>query len=272
LLKISKATYYNCEEPTERFLKKYNWVKKAVRKIIKDNSNYGVRRIHKSLKNENITIGRDQLGELLKLWGLELKRKIKKPKISIIRKILIKLSDKANLLIRVKLTRPLQAVSSDITEVLYNDGKAKLYICFHKDVFGQMIYGFSVSENMDVTLVLESLKKAIKTMKKLTKDLSKIVFHQDQGSQYTSYRYISAILNTGKISFSKKGTPTDNAGQESAIGKFKDEREEEIYETEKKQEVEKLIFSWAKYYNKRRIHTSIGYQTPEKFTKSYALN
>ena len=131
---ISKATYYNCKHPNERFLDKYSQVKAFVDKIIIKNSAYGIRRIKAALKEDyQIIIGRDTLAKLLTLWGLSLKRKVKKPKISLIKKILISLSDRTNLLIRTEITKPLQAITSDISELIYKTGKC--YFSVHKDVF-----------------------------------------------------------------------------------------------------------------------------------------
>lgn len=197
-----------------------------------------------------------------------MKIKIKRKKRSVIQKILISLSDKANLLIRITLDKPLQAITSDISEITFNQGKDKCYLCVHKDVFGQMVYGHEVSENMEVNLVMRSLKKAQKYLKKKKIKLRKeILFHSDQGSQYTSYEYVNAVLQTGTISYSTPGTPTENPGQESFFGRFKDEWRDEINELKSFKEVEKFIGRKIKYYNFKRLHTSIGNQTPYFFTK-----
>jgi hypothetical protein len=59
----------------------------------------------------------------------------------VLKEILEQLADRVNLLIRTKITKPFQAISSDITEVIYNHGKDKAYLAVHKDVFGQVVYG-----------------------------------------------------------------------------------------------------------------------------------
>lgn len=84
MFEISKNTYYNCKDKKESFLTKYDYVKKQVEKVISENSKYGIRRIKADLEQKyKIIIGRDCLGKLLGLWGLSLKRKIKKSKPSI---------------------------------------------------------------------------------------------------------------------------------------------------------------------------------------------
>ncbi|MBD3329358.1 DDE-type integrase/transposase/recombinase, partial [Candidatus Dojkabacteria bacterium] len=159
----------------------------------------------------NVFVGRDTLGKLLKYWGLSLKRTVKKRKPSIVEKILKELQGKANILIRTKITSCFQGVTSDITQLKFKNGHC--YLCIHKDVLGQMVYGWSVSAHMDTEMVFESLNMAFKKVKKLLGEIpSRLIIHQDQGSQFTSYAYISAVLKFCRISFSKKGTPTENPG------------------------------------------------------------
>jgi putative transposase len=270
LVGISKATYYNHKNPQERFEDKYAHLKKKIDKIIQENSAYGIRRIKQALFDKyQVVAGRDSLGKLLKIWGLSLKRKIKKKKRSVIQDILISLSDRTNLLIRTTLTKPLEAITSDISEIVFNGGKEKCYLAVHKDALGQMVYGFEVSMNMETNLVLNSLKKTLKYLKRKKIKIKKdILFHSDQGSQFTSYEYMHAILKIGKLSYSTPGTPTENPGQESFFGRFKDEWKEEINELKSFPEVKKFIESKIKYYNFKRLHTSIKNQTPYFFTKN----
>lgn len=135
-----------------------------------------------------------------------------------------------------------------------------------------MVYGFEVSPSMETSLVMNSFKKAIKYLKKKGIKIGKrkkgILFHSDQGSQYTSYEYVEEVLKIAKLSYSTPGTPTDNPWQESFFGRFKDEWKDEINELESFEEVEKFIKEKIKYYNYKRLHTGINYQTPYFFTKN----
>lgn len=272
---VSKTTYYQHKHLDERFLDKYSQIKKSVEKIIKDNSFYGIKRIKTALKEDySIQIGRDALGRLLKLWSLNIRRKVKKPKISLIKKILLFLADRTNLLIRTEIIRPLQALTSDISEIYYNQGKSKAYLSVHKDVFGQMVYGYELNQNKQTKLVLNSFKNCLKSIEKLTKKTPENLFcHQDQGSQYTSYDYVDLVLkNKIILSYSTPGTPTENPGQESFFGRFKDENKDELMEIRDFKELKRFIKRRIKYYNQKRIHTSVNYQNPLKFIKNYFKN
>jgi putative transposase len=240
--------------------------------VINCHSAYGVNRIKAELLDTyQVKVGRDTLGKLLKLWGLSLKRKTAHKRPNMIQKILLGLSTRANLLIRTTLTHPFQAITSDITELNFKGGKA--YLCIHKDAFGQMVYGWKLGLTMETGLVLASLSTAQKTICHLVgKPGTKILFHQDRGSQYTSYQYVMAILAYGIISYSDPGTPTHNPGQESFFGRFKDELGDEIAEIETFEELELFVKRKINYYNYERRHTSIGLVSPWTFTKSFLKN
>lgn len=162
-------------------------------------------------------------------------------------------------------------MTSDITEIWYNGGKSKAYLAVHKDVFGQMVYGYSLGMSMETKLVISSLERAVKTIRKLCGRLpEKMLEHQDQGSQYTSYEYVDRVLKYGwQLSYSTPGTPTENPGQESFFGRFKEECQAEINELKSFKELECYIKKRMSNYNNKRIHTSIGMMSPVKFTKNF---
>ena len=126
---------------------------------------------------------------------------------------------------------------------------------------------------MEVSLVMQSLKSAIFTIASLVGEamIKSIIFHQDQGSQYTSYQYVNYILATLKavLSYSDPGTPTHNGGQESFHGRLKDEYRDEIYELETEAETRKFVAYIINDYNQDRLHTSIGNVPPFEFTKKF---
>ena len=269
---ISKATYYAARNPIDKFKQKHLNIKSFVSEIIDHNSSYGIKRIKAELEEKyHISVGRDTLAKLLKIWGLDLKKKVRKAKPNMITKILLSLADRTNLLIRSKITAPFQALSSDITELKFKGGKA--YLCVHKDVLGQMVYGWSLRLTQESKLVLDSLEMARITIRNLIgKIMIKPIQHQDRGSQYTSHAYVQAALKWTILSYSNPGTPTHNPGQESFFGRFKDEWKTEIAEIETFEKLEKFVQNKINYYNKERRHTSIGLISPSKFTKSFLKN
>ena len=137
----------------------------------------------------------------------------------------------------------------------------------HKDCFGQMVYGYEMGETMEAKLVVGSFRLAVSAIKKLIKKLpADLLCHQDQGSQFTSYEYVEAVLkNNITLSYSTPGTPTENPGQESFFGRLKDESKDEFLEMETFKELKKLISRKISYYNNRRLHTSLNLRPPKKY-------
>jgi putative transposase len=274
LLGLSKKTYYYGKSPEDRQNKKYLSIKVKLRKIIKRHPKYGVMRIKADLlRRFKVDIGRDTLSGLLKLWALSLPPRVAPPPPSGISQILCRIADKANLLIRTEITAPFQAMSTDMTELIFNHGKNKLYLSVHKDVFGQMVYGWKMSEHQTEDLCLDSFQLAKAKIEQLTHqsvEQLNILQHQDRGSQYTGYHYVDTVLTAGaRLSYSDPGTPTHNPGQESFFGRFKAEWADEIYELETAEEVIKFVNEKIIDYNTDRLHTSLGNTPPAEFTKKF---
>lgn len=153
----------------------------------------------------------------------------------------------------------------DITYI-YTKETGWTYLAIVMDLFDLKVVGWSYGLNMTDDLVIDALKKAL-----INRGLNEDgIFHSDRGSQYTSNDY-EKLLNTLKIkhSYSKKGYPYDNASMESfnAILK-KEEVNVNNYETfeEAKLAIFEFIESW---YNNKRIHSTIGYITPNEKYNNY---
>ena len=118
-------------------------------------------------------------------------------------------------------------------------------------------------------LVIDAFKKAL-----INRGLNEDgIFHSDRGSQYTSNDFEQLLEELEiKHSYSKKGYPYDNASMESfnAILK-KEEVNVNNYETfnEAKLAIFEFIESW---YNNQRIHSSLGYITPNQKYNNYIAN
>jgi putative transposase len=273
LLDLSKKTFYRAKAPLESPANKHKELKNKIVSIIKENTAYGYRRLKKALAEKfRININHKLLLKLLKLWGLELKRKIRMPKKSWLEKVLNFLEIRANLLWRIKKTgqvlKPFQVIVTDVTEIHYQKGKA--YLCVYLDHAGKMIYGFALSHKNDTIFVLDAFKRAKSKMKRLLGRLpEKLIVHQDRGSVYTSNDYVSSVLGSEFcLSYSRKGEPGDNAVNESFFSRLKEEWRDVFFEATSFKELENLLQGAINYYNYRRYHSSIGYQKPATFIKS----
>ncbi len=135
------------------------------------------------------------------------------------------------------------------------------YLASVLDLHTKKIVGYSFSTNMTTDLVLKALDNAVKIQHPKKGEL---IIHADRGSQYTSNEYREKIESLGfKISYSAKGCPYDNACIESFHAVLKKEL---VYRyTFSTFEIANLaIFKYIEgFYNRKRIHSAIGYKTPQ---------
>lgn len=153
-----------------------------------------------------------------------------------------------------------QAWVSDITYVRIQTGF--IFVAIILDLFSRKVVGYGISKRINAELAVEALRMAIEQRK----PDPGCIHHSDQGVQYCSEDYIE-LLNEWRfqISMSRKGNPYDNAWAESFMRILK---YEEIYLSEYEtyeDVVERLPRFIEETYNRKRIHSSIGYLTPEEF-------
>lgn len=147
--------------------------------------------------------------------------------------------------------------AADITYIRLIKGFC--YLAAIIDIFTKNIRGWSLKNTLETELPLEALNKA------LTKG-KPIFHHSDQGAQYCSEEYIMRLKEKEiRISMSDKGKPIQNSYIESF---FRTLKVEEVYMTEY-ETAEDAMASIEKFieavYNKKRLHSSLGYQSPENF-------
>ena len=115
---------------------------------------------------------------------------------------------------------------------------------------------------MDTSLVLKALDNAIATQK----PSKGLIIHSDRGSQYTSKEYREAVESKEfKLSYSAKGCPYDNACIESFHAVLKKEC---VYLNTfiDYNHAKGVLFQYIEgFYNRKRIHSSINYMTPDKY-------
>ena len=153
-----------------------------------------------------------------------------------------------------------QAWVSDITYIPLPAGFA--YLAVVLDLYSRKVIGYAVSGSIDANLTLRALYMAIQRRR----PPRNVIHHSDRGSQYAADEYTKVLDFYGfQISMSRKGNPYDNATAESF---FKTLKAEEVYMWEYRSigEAEKRLAHFIEeVYNKRRLHSSIGYMPPNEF-------
>ncbi|WP_367376133.1 IS3 family transposase [Lentilactobacillus kefiri] len=134
------------------------------------------------------------------------------------------------------------------------------YLSTIMDLHSRRIIGYSFSKKMDTDLVLKTLESAVKN-RTITGDL---IIHTDLGSQYTSDDYNQRLTELHiRHSYSRKGCPYDNAPMESFHASLKKECVYPVPVFENYETAAAVLFEYVHaFYNRKRIHSSLGYQTP----------
>ena len=149
---------------------------------------------------------------------------------------------------------------ADITYLPVGDGWG--YMAAVMDLHTRRIVGWSVADHMRKELVLLALKEAVETRE----PKAGLIHHSDRGVQYASVEYQDALAKIGAVqSMSRKGNCYDNAAMESFFKTLKTELLQGTTFDDLK-EARQLVFEYVEvFYNRRRLHSSLGYRSPEEF-------
>lgn len=114
--------------------------------------------------------------------------------------------------------KPMEKVVTDVTYIKHK-GKWFYLACF-MDLYNREIIDYELSDIFDNFLVMKPAKRILNKRKSTE---APILFHSDQGVQYSSAGYCNLLKSYNVIqSMSRAGTPKDNAVIESFFGRFKD--------------------------------------------------
>jgi putative transposase len=136
------------------------------------------------------------------------------------------------------------------------------------DGCSRKVIGYAIGKTLSPALTIAALRGALKS-----RDSSNLFHHSDQGFQYCSSQYIKILRdNNIEISMSGKANPYDNAKMESF---FRTLKVEEVYMSD--YETYEDVLAFVPYfieevYNKKRLHSSLGYMPPEEFEYKFNKN
>ena len=161
--------------------------------------------------------------------------------------------------------RPNQVWLADITYVPTEEGW--LYLAIVLDLFTRKIVGFAMRDHLRAELTIAALTMAIQWQK----PPPGLTHHSDRGSQYAAAGYRKVHDAAGMIqSMSRKGNCWDNAPMESCFGTLKTEL---VHQTgfPTREAAKRELFAYIEgYYNRQRLHSALGYITPEQAERQAA--
>lgn len=158
--------------------------------------------------------------------------------------------------------KPNEVWVGDVTQFLYNE--RKYFICVILDLFARKVVGYRISNSNSTQLTKGTFKSAYESRKPTA-----LLFHSDQGCNYTSKAYVSYLKQLGVTqSFSRAYTPYDNSVIESFFKSLKTER---LYRTDfrSEREFKEAVKDYIYDYNTSRPHSKLRYKTPDEYETAY---
>jgi len=266
VLDVSPSGYYAWRKrpPSEREMANQELVKKIEAVYNDSQGTYGSPRIYRVLKRQGVACSENRIARLMRLNHLRAKRS-KRYKSTTKR-------NKAHSVAPNRLQgdftadRPNQKWVADITYIFTLEGW--LYLAAILDLYSRRIVGWAMAERMTGELTIAALEMALQQRC----PEPGLIHHSDQGSQYTDGRYQALLKAHGvEVSMNGAGNWYDNAVMESFFGTLKSERvHHRVYE--KRDEARADLFEYIEsFYNRRRLHSSLGYLSPEEYEQLYAI-
>lgn len=258
IMNLSRSTYYYNQKDKEKADQE---LRDKIEKIIVEFEGYGYRRITKQLHRDGLKVNHKKVIRVMHKYSLFIKKR---------KKHTVTTTDSnhdhkiyPNLTQNLKITGTNQLWVSDITYIRLAD--EFIYLAIILDAYSRKVIGYSISKNIDTKLTLCALQMAINQRK----PKSGCIHHSDRGVQYAAGDYIK-LLKKHKfaISMSRKGNPYDNAKAESFMKTLKSEC---VYLSEYESYYDAVgkIFTFIKdVYNKKRLHSSVGYLPPDEFEQN----
>lgn len=261
-LELSRSSYYewinNEEVRRERLKKKQMRLNLIMAKYELSRKRYGSSKITKSLRKDNLVISKKTVAKIMRENNI---RSIVNKKFKATTNSKHDSAVFDNILNRqFVVPKPNYAWVGDITYITTDEGW--LYLATMIDLYSNKVVGHAMSDRINKHLVIDALNNALKNRGNPTG----VIIHSDRGSQYASNAYKDLLTKQKLIgSMSRKGNCWDNAVAENFFGIIK---KEYIYHTKFATRAQGRvgIFDYIEgWYNTQRIHSKLGYLSPDEF-------
>ena len=257
---VKKSSYYDWKGKGAQVIPVEEFQLRQRMKVlfVASRESLGSRMMVKQLRAQGFVIGRYRVRKLMKKLNLIVKAK-RKYKVTTDSDHTLPVAE--NVLDRqFNPTQANQVWASDITYVWTQEGW--LYLAVVMDLYSRRIVGWSIDKRMKQALVIRALMMAIA----LRQPNAGLIHHSDRGSQYASKGYQMLLKQHGMIcSMSRKGNCWDNSPVERFFRSIKQEWiGDQLYPT-RAHATGDLREYLMMYYNTKRLHSTLDYQTPVQF-------
>ena len=260
ILKVSLSGYYAWRKrpPSTRTQEDARLWKEIEKVHDESHQIYGYRRVHQALIEAEINASRRRVARLMRQYGRRGKQFRRYTVTTKPGKRLPEIPDRLQRTFTAD--RPNQVWIADITYV--RTGQGWLYLAVIIDLYSRRVVGWSMSKRLTEDLTLSALKMALIRRQ----PGPGLIHHSDRGSQYTSHAYQRLLkLYQVQPSLGRTGSCFDNAAMESYFGSLKSEWLY-FHRFDTRQDAMTSIFYYTEiFYNRKRLHSAIGYRTPCAF-------
>ncbi len=266
LLNVSRQGYYAFANrpPSRRVLSDQQLCKRVQELFDANQARYGSPRILRALRASGFVTGKRRVERAMRSMGLTPPTRH--------RHTITTQADPAHCVVANELARDFMAARpderwvTDITYVWTDEGWC--YCAVILDLFSRAVVGWAVDASLATGLALAALDMAVRRRR----PGNGLLHHSDRGCQYTSADYQQQLRRLGvTVSMSRKGNCWDNAVAESFFATLKKELiHRRSWPT--RVELRNALFEYIEvFYNRRRLHSTIGYKTPAEVESEYAL-
>lgn len=264
VLEVSASGYYAWRKrPASKRAQKDGLLLRRIRTIHEASRQaYGVPRVYRELRDDQVDVGRDRVARLMRqagLRGISRRRFVTTTQRDETARPAPDLVER-----RFEAEEPNQLWVADITYI--PTWRGFLYLAIVLDVFSRRVVGWAMEGHLRTELVLEALQMAIGQRRP-----GSVIHHSDQGCQYTSIAFSNRCEQLGvRSSMGSVGDAYDNAMAESFFATLECELLDRTrFETQR--EAQQAVFEWIEgWYNPHRRHSSIGYLSPIEFERRRA--
>jgi transposase InsO family protein len=261
VLEVSTSGYYAWRDraPSQRTRENGELAKHM--QIIHDKARhtYGSPRIHAKLLKQGFQVSRGRVQRLMKANGIQPRRRKRYKKITTNSKHSYPVAQ--NLLDQdFTAEAPNLKWVADISYIPTQEGW--LYLAAVMDLYSRRIVGWAMDAHLEANLVEGALKMAIRQRD----PGSDLLHHSDRGSQYACNDYQDLLKAHGMLpSMSRTGNCYDNAVMESFFGTLKTELVHHCSYPTRNQAKHDLFEYIEVFYNRERIHSTLGYLSPHDY-------
>jgi putative transposase len=219
---------------------------------------YGYRRLTALLCREGWTVNHKRVRRLMELLGIAGRPPVRRKRTTDSNHAFPRF---ANLVANLAVVRPDQVWVADITYIRLR--QEFVYLAVLMDVFTRCIRGWQLSRNLDQELTRTALERALRQR-------TPEVHHSDQGVQYAATDYVRRLQGVGTaVSMAAVGEPRENGYAERLMRTIKEE-EVDLTEYQDYADAYRQLGQFIDaVYNRKRIHSALGYLTPEEFEEHW---